>query len=87
MTWETTACFGFVVVCSTVIYCFQLYIASTTTPPSQVTKEEFEELRNATSVIVQDHDEMKKMGEDVKKFLSQQNLAQAFRGRREPTSI
>lgn len=78
MTWESTACFGFVVVCSTIIYCFQLWI-QTKQAKTTITREEFEELQNAASVIVADHEAIQKLAEETKKLLSQANLAQGFR--------
>ena len=84
MIWEFTVAYSIGLICFTFIYCFKLWIATKHSKPA-VTREEFEELQNATSVIVQDHEAVQKIAEETKKMLSQANLAQGFR--RPPTTM
>ncbi len=86
MTWEFSLITSVFLICATAIVLADKYFESNKIKPV-VTREEFEELQRATSVIAVEHEVIQKIAEDTKKLLSQQNIAQAFRGRREPTSI
>lgn len=92
MSWEIVTLVSVLIVCGTLVIALTLLFEREDEVP-KVTKAEFELLKSELITLKvnsdawfesakADHETIHKMAEETKKLLSQQNLAQSFRGQR-----
>ena len=82
MTWELVTFLSVLMVCGTYFMCQQVNLANLADDEPLISLEEFEALKLSIETVKAEHETILKLAEETKKLLSQQNLAQSFRGTR-----